>query len=93
MTPGRVLPSSRPAVLSAIPLRLESLTKSGPTFTGELSELIEYNFRLTIVSSVFGRKTGQAEGFSYTSANVSKGITWSEETLFEYLGKRSSNTS
>jgi len=35
---------------------------------------------------VFGRKTGQAEGFSYTSANVSKGITWSEETLFEYLG-------
>jgi len=34
---------------------------------------------------VFGRKTGQAEGFSYTSANVSKGITWSGETLFEYL--------
>jgi len=34
---------------------------------------------------VFGRKTGQAEGFSYTSANVSKGITWGEDTLFEYL--------
>ena len=35
--------------------------------------------------SVFGRKTGQAEGFSYTAANVNKGITWDEQTLFEYL--------
>lgn len=35
--------------------------------------------------SLFGRKTGQAEGFSYTAANVNKGITWNEDTLFEYL--------
>ncbi|PAA57465.1 hypothetical protein BOX15_Mlig021652g2, partial [Macrostomum lignano] len=34
---------------------------------------------------LFGRKTGQAAGFSYTDANKSKGITWGEETLFEYL--------
>ncbi|KAK9894409.1 cytochrome-c from the OXPHOS pathway [Cystobasidium minutum MCA 4210] len=34
---------------------------------------------------LFGRKTGQAEGFSYTEANVKKGITWDENTLFEYL--------
>lgn len=34
---------------------------------------------------LFGRKTGQAEGFSYTSANKNKGITWKEDTLFEYL--------
>lgn len=34
---------------------------------------------------IFGRKTGQAEGFSYTAANVSKGITWDHNTLFEYL--------
>ncbi|KAI0749292.1 cytochrome c-like domain-containing protein [Daedaleopsis nitida] len=34
---------------------------------------------------VFGRKTGQADGFSYTAANVNKGITWDEQTLFEYL--------
>ncbi len=27
---------------------------------------------------LFGRKTGQAEGFSYSQANVSKGITWGE---------------
>ena len=35
--------------------------------------------------SVYGRKTGQAEGFSYTAANVNKGITWDEQTLFDYL--------
>ncbi|KAF8606604.1 cytochrome c [Ceratobasidium sp. AG-I] len=34
---------------------------------------------------VFGRKTGQASGFSYTEANVKKGITWDENTLFDYL--------
>lgn len=34
---------------------------------------------------LFGRKTGSVEGFSYTQANVNKGITWDEETLFEYL--------
>uniref|UniRef100_A0A2P2HXH5 Cytochrome c-like n=1 Tax=Hirondellea gigas TaxID=1518452 RepID=A0A2P2HXH5_9CRUS len=34
---------------------------------------------------LIGRKTGQAPGFSYTDANVSKGITWSADTLDEYL--------
>nr|ALS05188.1 cytochrome c [Tortanus dextrilobatus] len=34
---------------------------------------------------VWGRKTGQAPGFSYTQANVDKGITWGEDTLDEYL--------
>ncbi|XP_059145281.1 cytochrome c-like [Physella acuta] len=34
---------------------------------------------------LFGRPTGKAEGFSYTNANKSKGITWSRDTLFEYL--------
>ncbi|CAO1630385.1 unnamed protein product [Sympodiomycopsis kandeliae] len=34
---------------------------------------------------LFGRKSGQVEGFSYTAANVNKGVTWEEETLFEYL--------
>jgi len=38
---------------------------------------------------VFGRHTGKAEGYSYTSANVNKGITWDEHTLFEYLGTSS----
>ena len=38
-----------------------------------------------LVFRLFGRKTGQAEGYSYTAANVSKGITWGETTLFEYL--------
>uniref|UniRef100_A0A3Q3EB17 Cytochrome c n=2 Tax=Labrus bergylta TaxID=56723 RepID=A0A3Q3EB17_9LABR len=34
---------------------------------------------------LFGRKTGQAEGYSYTDANKSKGIVWGEATLMEYL--------
>ncbi|KAJ8253143.1 hypothetical protein GJAV_G00209600 [Gymnothorax javanicus] len=34
---------------------------------------------------IFGRKTGQAEGYSYTEANKSKGITWGDDTLMKYL--------
>lgn len=34
---------------------------------------------------LFGRKTGSAEGFDYTKANIDKGIVWGEDTLFEYL--------
>ncbi|KXT08804.1 hypothetical protein AC579_8277 [Pseudocercospora musae] len=34
---------------------------------------------------LFGRQTGQVEGFSYSDANKQKGITWDEGTLFEYL--------
>uniref|UniRef100_A0A8C6R0F6 Cytochrome c domain-containing protein n=1 Tax=Nannospalax galili TaxID=1026970 RepID=A0A8C6R0F6_NANGA len=34
---------------------------------------------------LFGRKTGQAAGFSYTDANKNKGITWGEDTLMECL--------
>jgi len=33
----------------------------------------------------WGRKTGQAAGFSYTEANVKKGITWGSDTLDVYL--------
>jgi cytochrome c len=34
---------------------------------------------------LFGRKTGQAKGFSYTQANQNKGITWGRDTLWIYL--------
>ena len=37
------------------------------------------------MSGLFGRKTGQAPGFSYTKANIDKGITWGEDTLDIYL--------
>nr|BAN21106.1 cytochrome c [Riptortus pedestris] len=37
------------------------------------------------LSGLIGRKTGQAPGFSYSDANITKGITWSKDTLFEYL--------
>ena len=34
---------------------------------------------------LFGRKTGQAAGYSYSEGNQKKGITWDENTLFDYL--------
>ncbi|EQK99548.1 Cytochrome c, class IA/ IB [Ophiocordyceps sinensis CO18] len=34
---------------------------------------------------LFGRKTGSVESYSYTDANKQKGITWDNDTLFEYL--------
>jgi len=34
---------------------------------------------------LWGRKTGQAAGYSYTDANKDKGISWNEETLDIYL--------
>lgn len=37
------------------------------------------------LNSLFGRKTGSLPDYQYTDANKSKGITWADETLFEYL--------
>ena len=37
------------------------------------------------LNGVWGRKTGGAAGFAYTDANISKGITWGEDTLDVYL--------
>jgi len=34
---------------------------------------------------LIGRHTGSVEGFSYTQANINKGIVWDENTLFDYL--------
>jgi cytochrome c len=34
---------------------------------------------------LFGRVSGTVEGFSYTAANKNSGVTWSDETLFDYL--------
>ncbi|TFK99344.1 cytochrome c-like domain-containing protein [Pterulicium gracile] len=34
---------------------------------------------------LFGRKSGTTDGYSFTAANVNKGVTWDDETLFEYL--------
>ncbi|XP_017205261.1 cytochrome c-like [Oryctolagus cuniculus] len=36
---------------------------------------------------LFGRKTGQAIGFSYTDTYKNKGNTWGEDILMEYLEK------
>ncbi|XP_051842103.1 cytochrome c 2-like [Antechinus flavipes] len=34
---------------------------------------------------LFGRRTGQASGYSYSEANKNKGIIWNETNLVEYL--------
>ena len=34
---------------------------------------------------IFGRKTGGAEGYYYSKANLEKNIIWDEATLFDYL--------
>ena len=34
---------------------------------------------------IFGRQSGQVEGYSYSSANKSKGVHWDTDTLFDYL--------
>jgi cytochrome c len=34
---------------------------------------------------IFGKQSGTSEGFSYSDANKSSGITWSEKHMFEYL--------
>ena len=82
-----MLVSSRPVVLSATPPRRVARTKSAPTFTGTCRIAFHFDALelIRIHSSLFGRKTGQAEGFAYTAANVNKGITWDNDTLFEYL--------
>lgn len=34
---------------------------------------------------IFGRKSGEAEGYSYSEANKNSGIIWDTATLFDYL--------
>ncbi len=47
--------------------------------------LNKYNLKGPNLHGLFGRATGQAPGFTYTDANIKKGIIWSEETLNVYL--------
>mmetsp|Transcript_47218 Transcript_47218/g.92136 ORF Transcript_47218/g.92136 Transcript_47218/m.92136 type:complete len:104 (+) Transcript_47218:89-400(+) len=37
------------------------------------------------LTGLFGRQSGQAGGYSYTSANKNSGIIWDDSTLFQYL--------
>lgn len=34
---------------------------------------------------IFGREAGSVEGFRYSEANANSGVTWTAETMFEYL--------
>ena len=37
------------------------------------------------LSGFYGRQSGMADGYSYSAANKKSGITWGDDTLFEYL--------
>ena len=37
------------------------------------------------LGGLFGRKSGTTAGFDFTDANKNKGVTWGDDTLFEYL--------
>jgi cytochrome c len=37
------------------------------------------------LGGIFGRTSGQAEGYSYSKANKEKGVHWAEDTLYDYL--------
>merc|ERR1719276_297884 len=37
------------------------------------------------LAGLIGREAGTTEGFSYTKANMTSGITWTQEHLFHYL--------
>jgi cytochrome c len=38
-----------------------------------------------VLNGVVGRKAGTVEGYNYSDANKSSGLTWDEATLKEYL--------
>lgn len=38
-----------------------------------------------VLNGLFGRKAGTVEGFSYSNANKSSGITWDEATFRDYI--------
>merc|ERR1712161_184348 len=37
------------------------------------------------LAGLWGRQSGQADGYSFSSANKKSGITWEQQTLFDYL--------
>jgi cytochrome c2 len=37
------------------------------------------------LGGLFGRTSGNAEGYSYSKANKEKAVVWAEETLYDYL--------
>ncbi len=38
-----------------------------------------------VLNGLFGRHSGSVEGYSYSEANKSSGITWDEATFSEYI--------
>jgi len=45
------------------------------------------------LGGLFGRQSGNMEGFSYSKANKEKAVHWAEDTLYDYLLVRHSLSS
>merc|ERR1712003_162173 len=37
------------------------------------------------LNGLWGRQSGQADGYSYSAANKNSGIIWEQQTMFDYL--------
>jgi cytochrome c len=37
------------------------------------------------LNGLVGRQSGQASGYNYSEANKNSGVTWEQQTLFDYL--------
>jgi hypothetical protein len=77
----------KPVAPNVIPWVLVNPIRSVPTCTGTFisSACGPFAHFRSFPQRLFGRISGKVEGFSYTAANVNKGVHWDEATLFEYL--------
>eukprot|EP00967_Tisochrysis_lutea_P089042 scaffold126630_cov23-Tisochrysis_lutea.AAC.1 len=60
----------------------------GAAVTALMCSLLSFLFTHTPgpnLGGLFGRVSGTTPGFSYSKANKEKGVTWGEDTLFDYL--------
>ena len=45
-----------------------------------------------MLNSLFGRRAGMVEGYTYSPANKNSGIVWNEATFREYIKDPKTNT-
>merc|ERR1719181_51928 len=95
-TRGRTAPSARqpPRCRSAcrLPSRVDGdATKGAKVFKQKCLQCHAVpgpdckNMTGPMLTGLFGRESGQVDGFDYSRANKESGITWTDDVLDEYL--------